>query len=42
MLVGGEANAQPQCSDTVSAFMTWDGTKAIDGLGGFVKGARSA
>jgi hypothetical protein len=39
VLVGGEANAQPQCSDTVSAFMTWDASAAIDGKGGFVKGA---
>jgi hypothetical protein len=40
VLVGGEANAQPQCSDTVSAFMTWDGTKANgNGTGNFVKGS---
>jgi hypothetical protein len=30
MLAGGEKNAEPQCGEDVSAFMTWDGTKVID------------
>jgi hypothetical protein len=30
MLAGGEANAQPQCGEDVSAFMTWDGSQVID------------
>src|SRR4051794_3633038 len=38
VLVGGETNFQPTCSDTNGAFMTWDGTGAEDGKGGFVKG----
>ena len=40
VLVGGEKNATPQCSDAgTSAFMTWDGSKVEDGKGGFVKGS---
>ncbi|HVL95359.1 MAG TPA: hypothetical protein VM266_05820 [Solirubrobacteraceae bacterium] len=38
LLVGGEEVIRPECDDTVSAFMTWDATKAQDGLGGFPKG----
>ena len=30
MLAGGEQNAQPQCGEDVSAFMTWDGSKVLD------------
>jgi hypothetical protein len=37
-LIGGEANAQPQCDDTVSAFMVWDATGALDPNGGWKKG----
>ena len=33
MLAGGEANAQPQCGEDVSAFMTWDGSNVIDSTG---------
>ena len=39
VLVGGEANAQPQCTDTVSSFQTWDASKVTDGKGGFIKGS---
>jgi len=39
MLSGGETNFQPQCDDTVGAFMVWDASSARDGVGGFVKGA---
>ena len=36
-LVGGEKNAQPQCSDQVSAFMVWDATPALNPDGTFKK-----
>ena len=39
MLVGGETNAQPQCDDTVGAFMVWDAT-AVLAPAGFSKGSK--
>lgn len=35
MLAGGERNAQPQCGEQVSAFMTWDGAPVINPFGGY-------
>jgi hypothetical protein len=37
-LIGGERNAEPQCDDTVSAFMVWDATGALNGKGGWKMG----
>jgi hypothetical protein len=34
-LVGGEENFNPQCSDELSAFMTWDATKVLAPNGGW-------
>jgi hypothetical protein len=38
VLVGGETNASPTCSDTSGAFMVWDASGVGDGKGGFKKG----
>jgi hypothetical protein len=42
VLVGGEHNFEPQCTDTgnIGAFMVWDGSKVINGSGGFNKGTQ--
>ena len=37
-LVGGEQNAQPQCSDEVSSFMVYDATPALNPDGSFKQG----
>jgi hypothetical protein len=39
MLSGGETNAQPQCDDTVGAFMVWDASKVLAPVG-FNKGSQ--